>query len=73
MNFQLLEQSVQYTFLNSKYGSEGIKTRVLKNVKKGAAAGGLAEVGLALAKLQRDELAAATLVQKQGIPLDDEE
>ncbi|MEB3362920.1 hypothetical protein SDC49_02110 [Lactobacillus sp. R2/2] len=34
MNFQLLEQSVQYTFLNSKYGSEGIKTRVLKNVKK---------------------------------------
>lgn len=69
MNFELMEQSIQYTFLNDKYDKDGTKSRILKNVKKGASASGLANVGLALAKLQGDELGAATLIQKQAIPL----
>lgn len=69
MNFELLDQSIQYTFFNSKYGEEGMKSRVFKNVKPGVAATGLAQVGNALALLQGDELAQATLIQKQAVPL----
>ncbi len=69
MNFALLDQAVQYIFLNSKYGKQGAKTRNLKNVKRGVAADSLAKVGNALAELQGDELGAATLIQKQGISL----
>ncbi|AWM75976.1 MULTISPECIES: DUF1659 domain-containing protein [Lactobacillus] len=72
MNFALLEQSVQYTFLNSKYSKDGTKSRILKNVREGATAGNLAKVGAALAQLQGDDLGAATLIQRQGIPIGDE-
>lgn len=69
MNFELLEQSVQYSFYNRKYGKDGSKSRIFKNLKKEASAGGLAKVGDALATLQGDELMSATLIQKHAIPL----
>ena len=37
MNFELAEQSIQYTFGNKRY-TNGLKSRLIKNVKKGAAA-----------------------------------
>ena len=37
MNFELAEQSIQYTFGNKRY-TNGLKSRMIKNVKKGAAA-----------------------------------
>lgn len=43
----------------------------LKMWKKGASAAGLAKVGDALASLQGTDLTAATLIQKQAIPLID--
>lgn len=73
MNFELVDQSVQYTFLNPKYEKDGTKTRILKNVKQNATAAGLARVGTALAVLQGDKLADATLIQKHAISLTDEE
>ncbi|MBN7276991.1 DUF1659 domain-containing protein [Lactobacillus acetotolerans] len=72
MNFELLEQSIQYTFNNGKYGEDGFKKRIFKNVKRDATADGLAKVGSAIASLQDDSLGAATLIQKQGIPLVDQ-
>lgn len=73
MNFELLDQSIQYTFLNPKYEKGGTKSRVLKNVKQGATAKGLAQVGEALAVLQGDKLGAATLIQKHALSLTDRE
>lgn len=69
MNFELLEQSIQYSFYNPKYGKEKIKSRIFRNLKKDTPAAELAKVGDALATLQGDELIAATLIQKQAIPL----
>ena len=37
MNFELTEQSIQYTFGNKRY-TNGLKSRMIKNVKKDAAA-----------------------------------
>lgn len=71
MSLDLLEQTIQYTFYNQKDGKDNIKSRVFKNVKKGASAAGLAKVGDALASLQGADLTAATLIQKQAIPLID--
>lgn len=68
MNYELLEQSVQYTFNNEKY-ADGSKKRILKNVKKDADAKALADVGTTIAGLQEDTLGAAILIQKHGIPL----
>ena len=47
MNFELLEQSVQYTFSSESY-TNGKLTRTLKNVAKDATASALAQVGQAL-------------------------
>ncbi len=71
MSLDLLEQTIQYTFYNQQDGKDNIKSRVFKNVKKGASAAGLAKVGDALAGLQGADLTAATLIQKQAIPLID--
>ena len=72
MSFELLDQSIQYSFYNPKYGKEKTKSRIFRNLKKGASAAGLAKVGDALAILQGDDLIAATLIQKQAIPLIEE-
>ncbi|BDR61104.1 DUF1659 domain-containing protein [Lactobacillus xylocopicola] len=69
MNFELIDQSIQYTFLNDRYGEVGAKARTFKNVKQGVSAAGLAEVGGVLADLQGDDLGSATLIQKQAVPL----
>lgn len=69
MNFELKEQEVQYTFVSEKY-SNNKKTRIMKNVAKGATAQNLANVGKALSSLQDDTLGAAVLIQKQNIVLD---
>ena len=71
MSLDLLEQTIQYTFYNQQDDKDNIKSRVFKNVKKGASAAGLAKVGDALAGLQDADLTAATLIQKQAIPLID--
>ncbi|MDF7671830.1 DUF1659 domain-containing protein [Lactobacillus sp. ESL0701] len=70
MNFELSDQSIQYTFLNEKYAN-GVKTRNLNNVKEGVTAAELADVGTALSALQGDKLGAAILIQKQLVPLAD--
>jgi hypothetical protein len=71
MNFELIDQSVQYKFMNSKkYGDKGFKNRVMQNVKQNATASGLAQVGKALAQLQNDTLGDIVLVQKQAVPMD---
>ncbi|KRL62028.1 hypothetical protein [Lactobacillus psittaci] len=69
MNFELKEQEVQYTFVSEKYKNNK-KTRIMKNVAKGATAQNLANVGKALSSLQDDTLGAAVLIQKQNIVLD---
>lgn len=66
MNFELQEQSVQYTFNNEKY-TDGFKKRILKNVKKDATADALMSVGKAIAGLQDDVVGAVVLIQKHGI------
>ncbi|WP_278952187.1 DUF1659 domain-containing protein [Lactobacillus apis] len=71
MSLDLLEQTIQYTFYNQQDGKDNINSRVFKNVKKGASAAGLAKVGDVLASLQGTDLTAATLIQKQAIPLID--
>ncbi|MCF1783906.1 MAG: DUF1659 domain-containing protein [Lactobacillus mulieris] len=68
MNFELLEQSVQYTFSSESY-TNGKLTRSLKNVTKDATASALAQVGQALSSLQGDTLSDAILIQKQNIKL----
>lgn len=73
MNFELFDQSIQYTFLNPKYEKDGTKSRIFKNVKKGVTATGLAQVGEALAILQGDKLGGATLIQKHAILLTNSE
>ena len=70
MNYELMEQSVQYTFNNEKY-TDGFKKRILKNVKKDASADSLVLVGKTIAGLQDDTLGAAMLIQKHGIALVD--
>ncbi|MFH4441707.1 DUF1659 domain-containing protein [Lactobacillus helveticus] len=66
MNFELAEQSIQYTFGNKRY-TNGLKSRMIKNVKKGAAAEDLKKVVHAIAGLQEDSLDDAILVQKQRV------
>ena len=66
MNFELAEQSIQYTFGNKRY-TNGLKSRMIKNVKKDAAAADLKKVGQAIAGLQEDSLDDVILVQKQCV------
>lgn len=66
MNFELADQSIQFTFNNERY-TNGLKSRVIKNVKKGAAAGDLKKVGQAIADLQDDGLDDVVLIQKQRV------
>ena len=47
MNFELTEQSIQFTFGNKKYKS-GLKNRSFKNVSKDAKADALQNVGKAM-------------------------
>lgn len=54
MNFELTEQSIQFTFGNKKYKS-GLKNRSFKNV------------GKAIASLQDDSLDDAILIQRRRI------
>ena len=66
MNFELTEQSIQYTFGNKRY-TNGLKSRMIKNVKKDAAAADLKKVGQAIAGFQEDSLDDVILVQKQRV------
>ncbi|MDF7639189.1 DUF1659 domain-containing protein [Lactobacillus sp. ESL0791] len=72
MNFELIAQSIQYTFSNAKY-KDGKKSRIFKNVREQSSADSLAKVGKAIAGLQDDALSEATLIQKQGIQLSEQE
>ena len=66
MNFELTEQSIQFTFGNKKYKS-GLKNRSFKNVSKDAQAGALQNVGKAIVGLQDDSLDDAVLIQRRRI------
>ena len=66
MKFELTEQSIQYTFGNKRY-TNGLTSRMIKNVKKDAAAADLKRVGQAIAGLQEDSLDDVILVQKQRV------
>ena len=66
MNFELAEQSIQYTFGNKRY-TNGLKSRMIKDVKKDASAADLKKVGQAIAGLQEDSLDDVILVQKQRV------
>lgn len=68
MNYELLEQSVQFTFSNEKYGENG-KKKIYKNVKKDTQAESLKKVGEAISSLQKDSLDAIVLIQKHGVAL----
>ena len=66
MNFELTEQSIQFTFGNKEYKS-GLKNRSFKNVSKDAQADALQNVGKAIASLQDDLLDDAVLIQRRRI------
>ena len=66
MNFELTEQSIQFTFGNKKYES-GLKNRSFKNVSKDAQADALQNVGKAIAGLQDDSLDDVVLIQRRRI------
>ena len=66
MNFEITEQSIQFTFGNKKYKS-GLKNRTFKNVSKDAQADGFENVGKAIASLQDDSLDDAILIQRRRI------
>ena len=66
MNFELTEQSIQFTFGNKEYKS-GLKNRSFKNVSKDAQADALENVGKAIASLQDDSLDDAVLIQRRSI------
>ena len=66
MNFELTEQSIQFTFGNKEYKS-GLKNRSFKNVSKDAQADALQNVGKAIASLQDDSLDDAVLIQRRSI------
>ena len=66
MNFELTEQSIQFTFGNKKYKG-GLKNRSFKNVSKDAQADALENVGKAIASLQDDSLDDVILIQRRRI------
>ena len=66
MNFELSEQSIQFTVGNRIYKS-GLKNRTFKNVAKDAQADALENGGKAIASLQDDSLDDAVLIQRRRI------
>ena len=66
MNFELTEQSIQFTFGNKEYKS-GLKNRSSKNVSKDAQADALQNAGKAIGILQDYSLDDAILIQKRRI------
>ncbi len=66
MNFELTEQSIQFTLGNKEYKS-GLKNRSFKNVSKDAKVDALQNVGKAIASLQDDSLDDAILIQRRRI------
>ena len=66
MNFELPEQSIQFTFGNKEYKS-GLKNRSFKNVSKDAKADALQNGGKAIASLQDDSLDDAVFIQRRRI------
>lgn len=66
MNFELTEQSIQFTFGNKKY-KNGLKNRTFKHVSRDAQADALQNVGKAIAGLQDDSLDDAILIQRRRI------
>ena len=66
MNFELTEQSIQFTFGNKKYKS-GLKNRSFKNVGKDAQADAIENVGKAITSLQDDSLDDVVLIQRRRI------
>lgn len=66
MNFELTEQSIQFTFGNKKCKS-GLKNRSFKNVSKDAKADALQNVGKAITSLQDDLLDDTVLIQRRRI------
>lgn len=67
MNFEFLEQAVQYTFKNeAKYGEKD-KTRIFNNLAQDVEAEKLIEVGQAISSLQDDKLADTVIVTKKRI------
>ena len=66
MKFELTEQSVQFTFGNTRY-KNGLATKSYANVKKETPADKLKLVGQTIADLQEDSLDDVILVQKQRV------
>ena len=66
MNFELTEQSIQFTFGNKKYKSD-LKNRTFKNVGKDVQADALQNVGKAITSLQDDSLDDTVLIQRRRI------
>ena len=66
MNYELTEQSVQFTFGNKRYKS-GLKNKTYANVDKDASADSLIVVGQAIANLQDDSLDDTILVQRHRV------
>ena len=66
MNYELTEQSVQFTFGNKRYKS-GFKNKTYANVDKDASADSLIVVGQAIANLQDDSLDDTILVQRRRV------
>ena len=66
MNYELTEQSVQFTFGNKRYKS-GLKNKTYANVDKDASADSLIVVGQAIAGLQDDSLDDTILIQRRRV------
>ncbi|RMC38646.1 MULTISPECIES: DUF1659 domain-containing protein [unclassified Lactobacillus] len=73
MNFELIDQAIEYTFVDENSNSKKGKNRIFPHVKKGATATGLAQFGTAIASLQGNSLGSATLIQKQAIKLNEQD
>ncbi len=69
MNFELADQSIQYTFNSEKY-KDGKLARTLPNVKTDATPESLVKVGQVISKLQDDSLGMLTLIQKKNLIVD---
>lgn len=68
MKAELIEQNIQYTFINEKYtNKDGKKNRVFKHVKTDASADSLVAVGRAIADLQGDDLDNPIIIKKEAI------
>mgnify|MGYP003414286474 FL=1 len=66
MNYELTEQSVQFTFGNKRYKS-GLKNKTYANVDEKASAESLIIVGQAIAGLQDDSLDDTILIQRRRV------